>query len=350
MKYMIIIFLALNILSVSLYGQKRDDNWRIEEAGTTSPSFENITYYKKQVLPFRDIIVLDKRYDSSKAGYANVLAGRSKYSRIVPKQSWSVIINNYFKKNLDPASSQSLVFIIRSFWIQRGAIEELTSKKVVTKAAFGSTDFGGNCKAAIDVYVQTDSSLQPLFQVDTSFISLISNFNKNTVENFFFLPFDSVARKIATLKIEEVISRKRKLSWKEVNDHYSSRLNFPVLTEQSINKGIYFTFNDFKNNKPYATSIRFREGKLTDELYITENGKEELVVNYWGFCDNEGNLYIKSGFNAFKAIRQQNTFELYGAKYVSNYHNNPAQGDIRISSYSLDEKILQVNMDNGKLF
>jgi hypothetical protein len=350
MKNRRIIFLALIIFSNSLYGQKNDDNWRIEEAGTTSPSFDDISYYKNQVLPFSNIIVLDKRFDSSKAGYANVLGGRSKYTRIVPKNPWSGILNNYFKRNLDSLSSQSLVIIIRSFWIQRGVIDELTSKKIVTKAAFGNTDFGGNCKTAIDVYVQTDTSLQALFQVDTSFLSLISNLKKNRIEDFFFLPFDSVARRIATLNLDQVLSKKRKLTWAEVNNYYSNRFNLPILAAQSINKGIFLTFSDFKNNKPYVATFKFREGKLTDELYITDNGREDLIADYWGFCDDKGSLYIKSGFNAFKAIRQQNTFELFGAKYISNYHNNPSQGSIKISSYSLDEKILQVNMDNGKIY
>lgn len=351
MKNIFLVLLVLHLLSSSLFGQKKDDSWRIEEAGTTSPSFDDITYYKKQALPFKNIIVLDKRFDSSKAGYANVMAGRSKYSRIVPKDPWSAILNNYFKKNLDSLSSQSLVIIIRSFWIQRGVIDELTSKKVVTKPAFGGTDFGGNCKAALDVYVQTDNSLQALFQVDTSFLSLISNFKKNRVEDFFFLPFDSVARKLATLNVDQILAKKRKLSWTEVNDYYSMRFNLPVLKELSINKGIFLSFNDFKNNKPNVAPFRFDQGRLTDELYLTGNGNETLVTDYWGFCDDKGNLYIRSGFNAFKAIRQQNSFELFGAKYVSNYHNNPQQGDlIRINSYSLDEKILQVNMENGRLY
>jgi hypothetical protein len=346
MKTIITVLLVLHLVTSPLFGQKNDDTWRIEEAGTISPSFEDITYYKKQVLPFKNIIVLDRRFDSSKAGYANVLDGRSRHSKIVPKDSWSVILNNYFKRNLDALSSQSLVIIIRSFWIQKGVIDELTNKKVVSNL----NDYGGNCNAAIDIYVQTDTSLQALFQVDTSFLSMVSNFKKNRIENFFFLPFDSIARKIVTLNVEQILSKKRKLTWTEVNYYYSNRFNIPVLGEHLINKGIFMTFSEFRNNKPHSATFKFSEGRLTDELYITDNGRETLVPDYWGFCDEKGNLYIRCGFNAFKAIRQQNTFELFGAKHISNYHNYPGQNDIRITYNSLEEKILQVNMDNGEVF
>jgi hypothetical protein len=58
-------------------------------------------------------------------------------------------------------------------------------------------------------------------------------------------------------------------------------------------------------------------------------GRKRLVPEYWGFCNGES-LFIHTGFNAFEALKQQSTFEIFGAKHVSNYHNNPQQGDIKL--------------------
>lgn len=95
--------------------------------------------------------------------------------------------------------------------------------------------------------------------------------------------------------------------------------------------------------------FRFSNGKLTDELYIVNGNSEILVAKYWGFYDGK-NLFIQAGMSAFKAVQQQNTFEIFGSKHVTNYHNNPQQGDIKLISFGLDNKILQVNMDTGKLY
>ncbi|MEO5945709.1 MAG: hypothetical protein ABIP79_02755 [Chitinophagaceae bacterium] len=98
-----------------------------------------------------------------------------------------------------------------------------------------------------------------------------------------------------------------------------------------------------------VTNFKFTNGKVTDELYLVNNGKDELLTDFWGFNDGK-KLFIKLGFNIFPAVPQQNTFEVFGAKHISNYHNNPKQGDIKITSMDLDLKILQLNMETGKFF
>lgn len=213
----------------------------------------------------------------------------------------------------------------------------------------GSIDEGGYVTSALDVYVQNDSSLWGLFKIDTSFINLASNYNKNRLEDFFFLPFDSIARRISTMPVPDVLATRRKLSWEEVNTYYDKRFDLPVLKDTGIKKGIFLRFDDFKNNKPMEGPFKFVNGKVTDELYIVSKDHEELVSKYWGFFDGNS-LYIQTGLSAFKAIRQQDTFELYGAKQVTNYHNNGRQNDFNVSGYSVDKKILQVNMSTGKIY
>ena len=170
------------------------------------------------------------------------------------------------------------------------------------------------------------------------------------MDEWFFLPFDSLARKMATTDVTLTLNKKRKLSFKEVNDFYSRRTNIPVLENTETQKGIYLTFEDFKNNKLWLTDFKFTNGKVTDELYLINNGKQTLFTDFWGFNDGK-NLLIKLGFNIFSAVRQQNTFEIFGAKHISNYHNNPGhQAQINLSSVSLDLKILQLNMETGTFF
>jgi hypothetical protein len=60
--------LMLNFITLTLYSQKDDGVHYIINAGSNAESFEGITYYKDYRFPFRNILVIDKRFDSSKRG------------------------------------------------------------------------------------------------------------------------------------------------------------------------------------------------------------------------------------------------------------------------------------------
>ena len=348
MKYGFFLVLT-NIVAFTLYAQRDDGLQYIKNAGTAHESFEKITYYKNTRIPFHNIIVVDKRYDSSKTGYTTTGLFQNGNAKITIKETWSSILNKYFEKNLDASSPSSLVIVLKSFWLQKGTVEHLVNKKVIKKPISGSyMDEGGCATAELDIYVQTDTSLQALFRIDTSFLNLATRYNKNRVEDFFFLPFDSIARRLHTTNVADLLSKKRKLSWDEVHTYYDNRFSIPALKEP-IKKGVFRSFSDFKNNKPFETNFKFTNGRVTDELYIVGNGTEELVSKYWGFYDGN-HLYIQAGLSAFKTIRQQNTFELYGSKHLTNYHNNGGQNDLRVAGYSIDRQILQLNMDTGELY
>ena len=240
--------------------------------------------------------------------------------------------------------------------MQRGILDKTLDKKIVLKSTTGRAegdkvklDNGRSCTVSLDFYSKSDTAFQALFQIDNFFINASKNYRKNTLDEFFFLPFDSIANKISITDISSLLQRKKKLSWKELNDYYDGRFNLPLLNETVIRKGVFMTFDDFKKNRPIETYFRLKEGKLTDELYMGKGETETLVTDYWGFFDGKF-LYIKAGFSAFKAIRQHNTFEIYGSKQLSNYHNNAQPGDIKLNAMGIDRKILQVNMDTGELY
>lgn len=314
----------------------------ILSSGEIKIAFPEKAFFKNEKLPFRNIVVSDVRYDSSKLGY--IKNGSAKYDKIQLKTNWTDILINYFKDNLDATSDKTLFIVIKSFWMQKGIIEELTSKKVVQKDLFGKSDVAGNCKAAIDIYL-ADSVLYPLFKLDAAFLNFYK-FKENKLDEWLYLPFDSIAKRILSTDINSLLVKKKKLSFEEVNTFYKKRFDLPTLKSKPTEKGIFLTFDDFCSNKLYVTDYRIQRGNLTDELYTVHNSHEELVSEFWGVTDGE-TLLVKVGFNVYTAVRQQNTFETFGGKYISNYHNNPQPGYISISTMNVDKKILHLNMETG---
>ena len=334
----------IQIFVLSLFAQKDDGLHNIRNAQTITESFKESLYYSSQKIPFKKIQVIDKRFDTTKLGYTNSNAFKVKL-----ETSWSDILNNYFRNNFDPSSDRSLVIVIKSFWLQRGVIEKFLKKKVILKDLFSTGDNGGCCTADIDVYAKSDTTFQALFKIDTFFINMLKNFRRNTLNELFFLPFDSLFHKLSTTDLRILLSKKRKITFPELTNYYDGRFNLPILNDAIIQKGIFLTFDDFKKNRPAETNFSFQQGKLTDELYIGNEPNQRVIDNYWGFFDGK-ELYIRAGYNAFKAIKQSRSFEFYGAVSISNYHNNPLPGDIKLNSMGMDKKILQVNMDTGEVY
>ena len=130
-----------------------------------------------------------------------------------------------------------------------------------------------------------------------------------------------------------------------------------MLNYNAVQKGVFLTFKDFENNLSLHPDFIIRQSKLTDDLYIKKENSEELLTDYWGFYDGS-DYYIRVGFNVFKLYRQNNTFDLYGNKYITNLiHNYGYSGGsgvppfrIKTQSMKVENDPLQLNMDSGEVY
>lgn len=242
MKIITCVLVALLIYFLPAFSQINNGIKIIKEADSTSLSFQNREYYKTVKLPFKAITVFDKRFDTTKIGYVK------NNTKVQLEESFSTIINNYFKKNVDPNSERSLIIFIKSFWIQKGVVDNLTDKKVVMGSVYGSGliteplyepvnfDKSGSCTVVIETFASSNSTFKSLFKIDTFFLNLSMGFGKNNVDELFFLPFDSLAHKIATTNIENLLEKKRTLSCEQINNYYNTRFNIPLLKDSIIKK------------------------------------------------------------------------------------------------------------------
>lgn len=330
---------------------QEDDRIRfIQGAGTSVFSFTNSFFYDQEVsLPVRSIEIADFRFDSSKNGYLDNSCSGARYCKIKTELTWTPLLNRYFSRNLDPASPYSLFIVIRSYWLQEGILPEINQRKIVQKDWLNESEWGGFCKAGLDIYIRTGQQLQPLFKIDDRFLNYFP-FNPTRMKDFFFLPFDSVARRLIQTDLSGQLANRKKLEIAAVDSFYKARFHHPVLRDSTLQQGIFYTFRDFLANKPVSEEIRISRGNLTDELYIRNKGGESLVTDYWGVYDGK-TLYIKSAYNLFPAVKMENSFEIYGTRQLENRHNLPQRGDlIRVNKMTMRRKILQVDMENGELY
>lgn len=325
---------------------RAQNTFDLRQAKSHYLEFSGKKFSGQEKIPFKAIEVIDFRYDTTKIGYIK----QSGYAKIVFPESSSAsltrILNSCYSINLKPDSEKTLIILIKSLWLQEGYLEMSPEDKI----KHGTESNIGTCVADIEAFSLTDSLLQPLIKIKDVF--MYAPFNFKHLEDFLLLPFDSLVRKTASMNVGEVLQNRRPMSAETVRAAAMRRYDYPILREIP-QKGVFLSFEAFKQNKPEYAEFAIKESKLTDELYIQNGNDEQLLTDYWGFF-NGTDLYLKLGFSFFKMIRQNNSWDVFGSKFVQIKYNNNGfnSGGININSNSQRSKVvakpLQLNMETGK--
>lgn len=275
MKLALSIFLFLCVSRINPYCQ---ENFNIIKAKSFYIDIKNKSFEGKQKIPFKEIIVKDYRFDTTKVGYIVAWDKNdgTAYKKIDlgnnSSDKLTEMINKYFKNNLNSSAQTKLVVFIKTLWLQKGALDFTSDEKIRNKNI--DEDKSGVCTAEFDVYY----------------------FNDNN-----YIPVD---------------------------------------------------FESFKKNKVLYPEFTLNHSNFTDEIYIQKGSNKELLTDYWGFFDGM-DLYIKIGFNCVKLIRQNNTWDLYGNKYLTVIHNKiqlPYFAEIKTRKRKIENRPLQLNMETGKVY
>jgi hypothetical protein len=345
MQRLLIICLLLTV-SMGSFSQKKAD---LSTAGTFVLDVGGEKYEGKEKIPFKDIIVRDYRFDSTKLGYIN-----NRVRKIVLKNTSSLAftsaLSEHYKDVLNPAAEKSLVIILKSYWLQRGFYDVNADNTVRLNEFSLEDDQTGVCIADFEIFSSTGDGYKALLKLEYEFE--LSSYKKKKLDGSFFVPFDSLIRRINSMNVDDVLSRKKSFTWSVLQENYSKRFEIPVLKVAQPTRGVFMSFNDFRENKTIYPDFTVKEGKVTDHVYI--NG-DQLLTEFWGFFDGR-DFYLKIGYSFYKMIRQNNTFDLLGPKKPSKYTTStPAMGynsgmSYPTTSIRLDPRPLQLDMENGEVY
>jgi hypothetical protein len=351
MKIIISFLFALTI-KCNLFGQKN----RISEKDSPNAIFnclivslsKTMATEKKQ-FPYKEIIVIDERPDTSKCGYWY----SKKHPRIIKlcfndgfQKNVSSFINTYLKGNLNP-TGHSVLACIKKFWTNSDDIDFRT------------------IFLRIDFYIKTDSCYYPLYRFDDTFNE---NSNKSSEPNEFIEK--AIISSISKLFIPKPIyPDMRRLYFEQIDSFNKQSKKLLVLKEKIPAKGVYLNFVQFKNNQPAYTDFETDLAERTDVIFVKgKNVKDSAITDAWGFCDGE-NTFIRIAMNYFPIFRCGNTFDLYGFDKITEsrffqgtptpYHGYTPMSAIdvgvqgllgMIKSKSKNLRPYQINMDTGELY
>jgi hypothetical protein len=256
-------------------------------------------------IPFKDVNIWDVRADTTSIGFLkrnNVVFSQVDFTKGLANE-----INVFSKKTFlfNSEDTNTLIVIIKNFRVSDFAtVADVDNNNLVkwnSGIFFNAELFSFNGKG-----------YHALYKIDTVFTSEKKFLVENIPPDIFHILFYKVENK----KITELHTGKTAFSFQQMQDHVNNFYNFPILTDKTLQRGVYKTFNEFKNNQPSVESFQTKSGNLSDELYITENNQTFVLQDYWGYCDGR-NLYIHSADNNFQLYRIGNTFNTKAFKSLN---------------------------------
>ena len=313
--------------------------------------------------PVAKIKVYDNRTDTSCLGVLQlnthqlVVLQLEKGTVESMKEYYSRLIDTLYQEDHHPELHVVLQKLIISDHILQNNYTE--DQKLLSRKLDGEERSG--VMMVVEFYAKSGDDFIPLFRFDSTVTGFksITRSASDYLEEIVAASFN----KIRTINWERLFRYGKKLKWENVQSFNRERSGAPILNTP-LQKGLYMTFADFRNNKPVQKEFTVETGKKGDFLYVkNEKGEDVLITGLWGYSDGN-NCYIFSANNYFRLHRSGGGFKIYGAKDLSrvrmpsanarlidimtpNSNNSKAQTR---SKYYLIKNCLLLDMDTGELF
>jgi hypothetical protein len=351
--YCIFMFYFLGI-SPKIFSQKKDSI--IFNLSDLTPMLISLPPVDTvRVLPVNGISVADRRYDGSTTGFY-------KSSYLLLGNNAADEVKKYLQASFRFAGNNktpdSLIVVIKKLWVTN-ELKLLPRVVIERKKHISFWQPGLMCK--MECFYKQQDVYFPLFRLDTTL-----GVEKDIVENAPALIAtclkrlnEKIAHACASLNLSGT-----KMNATQVEDYYASRFDMQVLKETAYTKGLYKTFADFKNDKPFCSKFEVKSSTLADVIYMTDStGSEYPARDIWGYSDGD-KLYIKLADNYFVLVRRSNSFYVRGFKDVEDWVLDMLGRPVSINGYPIPSgagrafthvhkvfyKYYQLDMENGQMF
>jgi hypothetical protein len=308
--------------------------------------------------------VIDARADTSSVGFM-----QKKYINtfflVLPnglKTKTNEFINDYFSFDKKD-SNGNIVMVIKKLWLT-DELSLLENEYVNNERKSVENKYTSGAKIKIEFYFSKGVDYYALYRYDTT-LNNIGNIEKSGSAYLYDAFVGSLSKLINIVNHGINVENRRKLSWDQIEKHNAKDFDLPVLKDAALKKGVYSTFEEFKNNNPSQKNFEIQEDAISDLLYILESdGSKYIARNIWGYCDGK-NAYVKSADNFFVLQRIENAFYIYGSKRIIKKHytlvspekhisssdsvSNNSTTDYTKSFFKLVLEPLQLDWDTGKL-
>jgi len=306
----------------------------------------------------KGVVVTDDREDTTLLGYytGNIFGKKTNRLRFESASNIEIAhwLANYLSIDSNKIDDEILYVSIKKFILS----EEVT-EKVFDNGHQGQAQNGWDegVLAKMEFYFMKDAVYYPLYRFDS--ILVINAKLKENAGEFVTTALKLGIDKLFTIDIGAVLMKARKLTPSDIAAHNNNNINVPILVQTVYKKGVYKTFEEFKDNNPSIKDFQFKKGSAGDILYVSVNGQEYPERSAWGFCDGK-NLFINSSDKYAQLVNEGRTFYFKGVKSVTrnakhrtmktSIFNLATNTGEKKTAYSMDYKYYIIDMETGEIY
>ena len=262
---------------------------------------------------FSHFEVIDERPDTARIGvHTNMKTFRRPYDRqlIFDQPAAPAVaawLNNHFTR---PGAPYTALIVLRALWLSdaRYIREDLVRDP---DRRFEKT----HIRLKAEVYAVKDNRYLPVIRFDT-----LQATKKMTYYASLQAPYSDWGKNLASILADLADSSSsvtalrqdgdRRISLEDILLFNTSRFEAPIGIDTTLTRGVYNSFEEFRNNTP---SIRDFEVKVEDDrriLYTREAGNSYYTHDAWGYCDGK-DVYIMRDGVLYSAWREGKAFYFY---------------------------------------
>jgi|GEM_PF-873956 len=235
--------------------------------------------------------VIDLRPDTARIG---IHAGRYKsagsfnrqmvFSRPVAAEIASYL-NQHFARQGAPYTG---LVVLRTLWLSDVSYIREELMKAPEKR-FEKT----RIRLKAEVYAARDSVYIPVFRFDSLQTSTKGSYTR------FSKDLTGILDQLADSSSVVIAGRResgRVISFDEIRAFNQSRFDMAICKDSLLRKGVYASFEEFRNNTPSILDYEIKKEEENILIYIKETGGRSYYSHSaWGYCDGKNIFIMKDG-------------------------------------------------------
>ena len=167
-----------------------------------------------------------------------------------------------------------------------------------------------------EIYAVKDGLYTPILRFDSLQVSLKANLTQFGYDLTGMLNDLADSASLLTTQKE---GRSRQISLDQIRLFNQSRFNTAITSDSTRTRGVYSSFEEFRNNAPSVLEYEIKKDKGNILLYVKEAGGNSYYSrNAWGYCDGKDIYVMKNGM-LHAAWREGNAFYLFDDARVDQY-------------------------------
>ena len=301
--------------------------------------------------PFSYFEVIDERPDTTRIGvHGNLPMHSHEFDRqLVFPGSATQELGRYLNRHFThPDAPDTVLVVLRQLWLS-DTDPYLAATNPYRPASYSERTGNTHIRLKAEVYVCRDHHYLPLLRIDT--LQATGNVTYNSVKCTYVSWEKDLALLLGDLTENAALAAASKESsgkWitrDDIRRFNQSRFNIPIFNTPALTRGVYASFEEFRDNAPSIQDFEVKTDNGGLAIYLkSSDGGSYYTHNAWGYCDGRQIFLMRGGL--LQPLRKAgNSFCFYGTE---PYDHAPVPGSF--GGHNERHCLYIIDIDTGEIY